>query len=81
MFQLLAPYAKEFIGVQPRNERALPLASLHHVLEQYCPCVYTLSSVEEGIKLSMQHAREEDVICVVGSLYMAGEIRSYFKNK
>lgn len=80
MFQLLAPYAREFIAVQPMNERALSLSSLYRVLEQYCPRVYGCDSVEEGIKLSMQHAHADDIICAIGSLYMAGEIRSYFKN-
>lgn len=80
MFQLLAPYAKEFIAVQPRSERALPLVDLVDVLKQYCSSVYKCASVQEGITLSLNHAVEKDVICAIGSLYMAGEIRAYFKN-
>lgn len=80
MFQLLAPYAKEFIAVQPKNERALSTEELVDVLKQYGSSVYKCGPVHEGITLSLNHATEQDVICAIGSLYMAGEIRAYFKN-
>ncbi len=80
MFQLLAPYAKEFIAVRPKNERALSTEELVDVLKQYGSSVYKCGPVHEGITLSLNHATEQDVICAIGSLYMAGEIRAYFKN-
>lgn len=80
MYQLLAPYASEFIAVEPKNIRALPLSMLKKELEQYNKHVYECSSVKEGIKLSLEYAHTEDVICMVGSLYMAGEIKASFKN-
>lgn len=80
MYQLLAPYASEFIAVEPKNKRALSLSLLKEELEQYNKPVYACDSVKEGIKLSLEHANGNDVICAIGSLYMAGEIRASFKN-
>lgn len=79
MYQLLAPYAGEFIAVEPNNKRALPVSMLRKELEQHCKHVYECCSVKEGIKLSLKHAKKDDVICAIGSLYMAGEIRASFK--
>ncbi|HHU22139.1 MAG TPA: bifunctional folylpolyglutamate synthase/dihydrofolate synthase [Clostridiales bacterium] len=78
MMDILAPAANGFVAVAPSNPRALPAAKLAKVLEKYGKPVTACSSIKEGIETAVSAAGADGVVCSVGSLYMAGETRSYF---
>lgn len=78
MMDILAPAADGFVTVTPNSPRALPAAELAKVLEKYGKLVAACSSIREGIEAAVSAAGADGVVCSVGSLYMAGEVRSYF---
>jgi dihydrofolate synthase/folylpolyglutamate synthase len=74
----LIPIAKEFITVKPDNERALPAISLAMAIHDLNGFASAEDSVEDGIMSALEMADPCDVICIVGSLYMAAQVRDCF---
>lgn len=79
IMEMLAPKAQSIIAVNPCNERAIPSSELAEILKQYSNNVQDGITIENGLKLALENADQESVICVFGSLYMIGEIRRFFK--
>jgi dihydrofolate synthase/folylpolyglutamate synthase len=79
MIAQLIPIAKEFITVQPENPRALSAISLAMAIHDLNGFATAESSVEDGIMAALEMASPSDVICIVGSLYMAAQVRNCFK--
>lgn len=77
MYEMLNPYAQEFICVTPGNSRALSSEKLSSYLSRYGKPVEFAESPAKGISLAKKKCENTDKkICVTGSLYMMGEIRS-----
>lgn len=80
MYDMIAPFANKFVVVKPENPRAFGYHELGEFLkDRYKVEIIEGENVKSGIKKSLETSNEEDVIIAFGSLYMAGEIRSYFK--
>jgi dihydrofolate synthase/folylpolyglutamate synthase len=79
MLAQLVPLAKEFITVQPENPRALSAITLAMAVHDLNAFATAESSVEDGIMAALEMASPSDVICIVGSLYMAAQVRNCFK--
>ncbi len=80
MYDLIASFAKKFVVVKPENPRAFDYHELGEFLkDRYKVEIIEGENVQLGIKKSLESSKEEDVIIAFGSLYMAGEIRSYFE--
>ncbi len=72
----LAPLAKEFVTVTPDNPRALHADALAAQLrEQGLPAV-SCASVAQGVRLAIDRAGADGIVCAIGSLYMLGDVRS-----
>ncbi len=80
MLTQLVPLAKEFIAVEPENERALSAISLAMAIHDLNGYASAESSVEDGIMTALEMAGPSDVICIVGSLYMASQVRNCFRS-
>lgn len=78
MLSKLVPIAKEFITVTPPNERALPASSLAKVIQDLNKSATAKDLVEDGIMIALKAAGPCDVVCIVGSLYMAAQVRKCF---
>ena len=79
MYDMIAPYAEKFVVVEPNNPRAFKYHDLGVLLhEKYNVDVVEGESVSNGIKKALDEASPDDVIIAFGSLYMSGDIRSYF---
>ncbi len=76
MIDLLVPMAKRIYTVTPDSPRALRAADLAKQLSCYEKPTDVCSGAAEAVAKAFADAREDDVICSVGSLYMIGEIRS-----
>jgi dihydrofolate synthase/folylpolyglutamate synthase len=74
----VAPVADEFVCVRPNSPRSLSAADLGKKLERFAKPVKLCGSVDEGIDAALEKAGREGVACAVGSLYMAGDVRSHF---
>ena len=78
MIKAIAPYAKGFIAVTPRSERALASSSLKEELEEITGLpAYDAHSVEEGMEQAVQLHSEGENICVFGSLYQVGDVLTF----
>ncbi len=75
MIEQLLPLAKEFITVTPDNPRALDAAELAELFHKRGLSAVACDSVAAGVRLAIEHAGKEGVVCALGSLYMIGDIR------
>lgn len=64
-----------FICVTPENPRAMKGEALSEIAKKYCKNVLVVESAKKAVKLSETMLNNNDVLCVVGSLYLAGEVR------
>ena len=73
----VAPLAKKFFTVTPSSERALPAAELAKFLHSSTGLTATpCNTVQTAIRMAISQAEEDDVICIFGSFYYLGEVRS-----
>lgn len=81
MLHLLAPMADTIILTQPHTERATPPSSLKKALGQNGKKAEIAENLQEAIERGLSLTREEDLLCITGSLYTVGEARAYFHPK
>ena len=78
IMDMLSSKADTIITVTPNNERAVPSAELAGILKSFSNHVIDGLSIENGLKIAVDLADRESVICAFGSLYMIGEIRGHY---
>jgi len=66
------------ITVTPISLKALPAAKLAVVAENYCRNVLISGTIEEAVRISLELAAPDDLICAFGSLYYIGGVRDVF---
>ncbi len=77
MAEQVAPLAKKFFTVTPTSDRALPAAELARFLHASTGLTATpCNTVQTAIRMAISQAEEDDVICIFGSFYFLGEVRS-----
>ncbi|MBE6800883.1 MAG: bifunctional folylpolyglutamate synthase/dihydrofolate synthase [Ruminococcaceae bacterium] len=64
-----------FFAVTPDNPRAMKAHNLAKIASKYSKQVLTVGNINEAVKISYAAADENTAVLVVGSLYLAGEIR------
>ncbi|MDW8366786.1 MAG: folylpolyglutamate synthase/dihydrofolate synthase family protein [Abditibacteriales bacterium] len=74
MVAALAPLAEVFIATQANNPRAAPAAQIAAFARPHTPDVRAVAPVMDAVKLAMQLAQPDDVVCVTGSFYVIGEV-------
>lgn len=79
MIEQLSPLAKEFITVTPDNPRALDAAGLAELLREQGRSAIACDSVAAGVRLAIERAGKDGVVCALGSLYMLGDVRKAIK--
>lgn len=78
MMEAVIPLAEGFITVTPNSPRALSSTDLEMYLKSYCRNVANGGEIREAIKLSLELASKDEIICAFGSLYYIGQVREYF---
>jgi dihydrofolate synthase/folylpolyglutamate synthase len=78
MLHSLAPLADHIILSQPHTDRAAPPALLKKALDQNGKKAEIAENLKEAIERGLSLTREEDLLCITGSLYTVGEARAYF---
>lgn len=71
----LIEYSDTFIAVTPDNPRAMSCDELAEIAKQFCDDVTAIPSPVEAVKKAADALGENDALLVVGSLYLAGEVR------
>jgi len=76
----IVPYVDYVIITMANNPRATPLPILAREVWQYIDPDKTaqMPTVDSAIRYSLEISRENDIICLTGSLYTVGEAEAYF---
>lgn len=76
---VIAPLADKFYAVTPNSYRALSAEQLAKEITTRCNVpAKSYDTIPEALDDVMANATKDDIICVFGSLYQVGEIRSYY---
>ncbi len=73
--------ADYFVCVTPDNPRAMKATDLAVICKKYCENTLSFDSPLEAVDYIFDNIKDDDVFCAVGSLYLAGEIRTKLKEK
>ncbi|MEG1241481.1 MAG: cyanophycin synthetase, partial [Oscillospiraceae bacterium] len=76
--KILNTVADAFVTITPQSPRALSAGELATKIVGLGKPVTACDSIPLGIKTALDLAGEGGVVCSVGSLYTAGEVRRYF---
>jgi dihydrofolate synthase/folylpolyglutamate synthase len=74
----LLPLAETAIFTQPRYARAAHAEDLRRLARPYISRHYVVPDPAEAIRQARLMAAEDDLICITGSLYFAGEVKELF---
>ncbi len=64
-----------FFAVTPDNPRAMKASDLAKIAGEYAKQVFTVKYIKEAVKIAYAAADVNTAVLVVGSLYLAGEVR------
>lgn len=79
MLAKMAEVAKAFVCLHADSDRAFGAQELAREIEDTLGlAAYPAASAQEGCALAQRLAGEQGVVCALGSLYLAGEIRAVF---
>lgn len=78
VIEILNEAADEYVCVSPNSDRALSAEELKNEIEKLGKSAVAAGSIEEGITAAIEKAGNDGMVCAVGSLYMAGDVRAYF---
>ena len=78
MVEQMLPLASRFICLTPVSPRALPGEKLAEYLRSLGAEARPAGDIPEGIRLALDAAGEKGVVVAVGSLYLAGALRTAF---
>ena len=68
--------ANKFVAVTPENPRAMKAEVLSEIAKKYCHNVIICDNANSSLDLIKSEITENDMLFVVGSLYLAGEVRN-----
>lgn len=79
---IAVPHAEKFYAVTPPSYRALSSDELaEDIRQQSAVPVVPFDSIPEAIEAALRESAQDDVICILGSLYQVGDVRTYFGRK
>ncbi|MEA3454602.1 MAG: folylpolyglutamate synthase/dihydrofolate synthase family protein [Candidatus Caldatribacteriota bacterium] len=83
MIQILVPNADLIITTKAKNPRATPPRIIAKEAAQYIDetKIIVTENIPQAINFALSNSKEDDLICITGSLYTVGEAKRYFRNK
>lgn len=75
------PDAKYYIAVSTENERSLSAKKISQIGSEYGKNFFESENLKEAIKKAESFAGKNDIICIVGSLYLVGEALKILNEK
>lgn len=76
--EILNSEADEYVCIAPNSPRALSAADLGAALGRFGKPVTVAETIPDAVAAAQDAAGRDGVVCAVGSLYSAGEIRACF---
>lgn len=77
----LGPVFDKVIVTRANNPRSTPPEALAAEFAKYKADVQTKGNIPEALKLALEQAGAEDLICVTGSLFVVGEAIEYLESQ
>lgn len=77
----LVPLASKVIVTEPKSSRAASAEEIYDIVLQFNPNVSIIKGVKEAIDAALSEVKDDDTICITGSLYTAGEAKRFFDAK
>ena len=83
MIQVLAPDADLIIATKAKNPRAASPQAIAKEAAQYMSKdkIIVTEDIPQAINCALSNSNEDDLICIIGSLYTVGEAKGYFDSK
>jgi dihydrofolate synthase/folylpolyglutamate synthase len=69
------------VAAAPKTSRASPPEDIYKVAVKYNKNVTIAAEVETAVRQALTEAKEDDIICISGSVYTVGEARRFFIGK
>lgn len=79
MIETVIPGADRVVTLTPENPRALRADELANNVRRYCKSVSVSDTIEHAVKVSLEAATPDSLVCAFGSLYFIGGVRDYFQ--
>lgn len=76
MVESLLPLAECFYTVTPHNPRSMKAEVLAEKLRTLGAHAMAYEPLERGIEAFVREAKNTDILCAIGSLYLAGDVRA-----
>jgi len=82
MIQILAPNADLIIATKAKNPRAASPQIIAKEAAQYIgqDKIVVTEDISQAINCALSNSKEDDLICITGSLYTVGEAKRYFNS-
>jgi len=82
MIQVLAPDADLIIATKAKNPRAASPQAIAKEAAQYIgqDKIVVTEDIPQAINCALSNSKEDDLICITGSLYTVGEAKRYFNS-
>jgi dihydrofolate synthase/folylpolyglutamate synthase len=77
----LFPLAAHVIITEPRTPRSISAAQLAEITSYHAADSVIIPDAERALEYALANAKPEDAIFVTGSLYLVGQMRSYWKTR
>jgi dihydrofolate synthase/folylpolyglutamate synthase len=71
-----APLAHKIFITMPKTERAASVETLKKYIKPYSKTVVSIEDVAEACNAAISNADDDDLVCVAGSIFTAGEARN-----
>lgn len=75
----IAPLCSRVYTVNPSNSRSLDAKVLKKMIKPYCKKVKAVKSVEKAFDKANKKAKDDDIVLVSGSLYLASDVKNLHK--
>ena len=76
MVSRLRTVSSEYVTITPLSDRAMEAEDLTKLIRAQGGSAVTGGEIPRGIELSRERAGKDGVVCCIGSLYLAGAVRS-----
>jgi dihydrofolate synthase/folylpolyglutamate synthase len=82
MIKILSPNADLIITTKAKNPRATPPQIIAKEAAQYIDKdkIIVTENIPQAIRCALSSSKEDDLICITGSLYAVGEAKRYFNS-
>lgn len=81
MAEIILKDAKGVVTVTPNWHRALSAHILLKTVKKYCENAYVGDTIEEAMRIALEMAGCDGIVCTLGSMYYIADVKRYVREK